>query len=822
MACIKVAHLTVFLAIVVTAFDARAVEFPKNEYSGGSLSLTHWLVLGPVLAFDDQRYMGPSGGKEWLGPELFRRDRESDEVVDKQRFIAMLSTQSESVDINDLPAPRVERSRGREIIDFHDLFSRPYAATNPQATCYAACTIQTNENVTAYLLTASAGGLRIWLNGKPVYTDGAYRRLDPFSESNPIELAAGENFLVIKIRATRHNWGMSAQLEPSVPEAIARGVKAQKRMESQILAKSLIKEGESLNLAVRGAPPMWDTDVIITDLNAHVLQRLRSAGSVVSLKQVPAGLYRLAFELNGNTYSEVFCIGSPLDLKTAFEFRLAPFLSDDRINAHISGAFRQLALLFQPPTEPRYRLHERDWEQRVIFSLVECHQMLSALEAHIDPSKDSKGIHLRGLRSQLDGQLQHYRIFVPSSYSRASKPLQLILFLTTPVETLRPFVESAHVTAHGDASHLAWMAEQLGLGIVWVGYRNQPAGHPGEFAHLEEVLTSVAKDYRIDPEKIYLLGVCEAGMVAAMAAVRWPERFAGVGFLHPEFAKAKNDPFEPRAFGGMPDYRLWMNQNNPTEQFLKLKDVPAYLIHEGSSLGHGDLRISLAFKRACEAAGFPLRFERSYQTVGSSDGAYESLFSWFTSLSRTNASDRRVESYFVGSITTALAEPFCVVVGTGGTEQERNAVKKIAEEFQNVWVKTHFGQCRIALDTDAIAESGEMNRVLIGNSRTNAVWRDLSAKLPVRFSQSTLTVQDREWSGQNLGLQALLTDPNHPSRRIVLIGADDIVNAKFGTQRLSIDGWFEYAVWSASGETASLLDAGYFRHQSLEKRAGSD
>lgn len=157
----------------------------------------------------------------------------------------------------------------------------------------------------------------------------------------------------------------------------------------------------------------------------------------------------------------------------------------------------------------------------------------------------------------------------------------------------------------------------------------------------------------------------------------------------------------------------------------------------------------------------------------------------------------------------ALTEKFWVVRGTAGSGEENAANNAIAEAVLAGWRKTHFAPCRLVMDGELTTEemSGS-NLVLIGNARTNSIWRELEKGLGVTITGEGVTCGGRSWFGDDVAIQAVVRHPNNPGRRIVVIGGHKATPESFGTLNLSRDGWFRHAVWGGGENGAELRDAG--------------
>ena len=161
------------------------------------------------------------------------------------------------------------------------------------------------------------------------------------------------------------------------------------------------------------------------------------------------------------------------------------------------------------------------------------------------------------------------------------------------------------------------------------------------------------------------------------------------------------------------------------------------------------------------------------------------------------------------SVQDALTEKFWVVRGTEGDDAENAANAAVAEAIQAGWRKTHFAPCRLVMDSELAAdEMRGSNLVLIGNARTNAVWRELDKGIGMNITGDGITWGGRSWFGDDVAIQAVVRHPKNSARRVVVIGGHKAVPESFGTLNLSRDGWFRHAVWGGGEDGPELRDAG--------------
>jgi hypothetical protein len=286
-------------------------------------------------------------------------------------------------------------------------------------------------------------------------------------------------------------------------------------------------------------------------------------------------------------------------------------------------------------------LSNKNQQRRFIYGLCDTERAVRAAERNIPAFKHTSGLHLRGFYSNIDGSLQCYRVFVPASYSEHGPRLPLAVITPTLTTVPRPFIESPFIKDHDLADCMSAMAERHGVILLWSGYRNQPCGLPAEPAHLGEVLAAASLDYNYDSSRVVLLGPCSGAALAFDAAEAWPGRFAGLGFLDPEFVVRKNMPKETVSFFlGDPGFRKWFVGKAGADAFLVRKTPPVFIVNDGGYSGHGHPEVSEKFMLEAAKAAAPVELALRAQTALRHLDGWDELIGWATR-QRLTSEDRK-------------------------------------------------------------------------------------------------------------------------------------------------------------------------------------
>lgn len=790
------------IAVGVPA-DAR-LSLPHIILKNQGLTLGKWLLIGPLTANPRESgletdFLAKLGIKEnWLSCENIAHLK-----IDRRGAIPLLQV----VDRGDL-------------VNFEVLFKMGFAPpTALETIAYAACEIDSAQAAEGWMLLGSDDGAKVWLNGELCYTCRDSRNMRVYDDAIRLPLRPGKNLLLVKVNNIAGFWQMTARLEPNLRSAIRTVLT---RPEGYF-RHSVLTEGIPLSFYVKGLLKTTPLTVKIETAEGREVNSLKLRDdSPAFLSGLPHGFYRAAVCLGGEHYETSIEVGSIAELYTELKMRcegLRP-QPEERVAINLDTLLRRLAVLSRPyqasPNDPAGAKDAflENSERKAIYYADALFNALKMIGKQEEPFCDRPGLHLRGFRSRIDDQVQHYELFVPTTYRRDGPGLPLVVVLPTSIVEPRPFIESVFVADHRSAAALGAVAEKLKLGLLWAGYRGPPYGNPAEFADLDQLLATVAADYHLDTSRLYLYGYCSSGMTASMEALRHPTRYAAAAYLDPVLLRSKTRLDDTREYATNPTYREWIKETNPFEGFAKLTRLPVWIVNDADSPGHGPLWHTREFLKWAGKYG---HYVRNNNNIGlfpppTRVDTTARQFAWLLEQRNKVAADLTFHGeHENGPIARILAERFIVVRGTLGSTAEKIAAHQWCRDFQNAWLRTNFCPCRV-IDDSAFSDNEQEtgNLVLIGNPDTNAVWRKLATKLKIEMDRNEIRVEGKRWKGQDLAIEIWYANPNRPSCKVVLIGAKDLIHAAVGTMELAFDGWFDYAVWENGGAKPELLATGRF------------
>ena len=169
--------------------------------------------------------------------------------------------------------------------------------------------------------------------------------------------------------------------------------------------------------------------------------------------------------------------------------------------------------------------------------LAETEKLVAVAGEGRDPYLGKTGVVHRAYRSELDGELQRYVLFVPRSHKPDGKPLPLVVVAhglnRLPEHALRTVIGEAP----DDTMEIGWAARHL------PGFPDQRAilAAPSAFGNAGQrplgehdilrVIDEVRASYRVDERRVSITGYSLGGTVAFAVPLHYPDRFSGAAPL---------------------------------------------------------------------------------------------------------------------------------------------------------------------------------------------------------------------------------------------------------------------------------------------------
>jgi predicted esterase len=175
----------------------------------------------------------------------------------------------------------------------------------------------------------------------------------------------------------------------------------------------------------------------------------------------------------------------------------------------------------------------RDWEF-VKRQLRQAREYADRLASGQDPWKGRTGVFTKAYRSEVDGTLQPYGLYVPASYDEAKAwPLLVGLHGSGSNHILhrRRLFGLGNEPGEGDYEAIRRDVSfpQVGFLVLTPYGRGESAGYSGiAEADVLRAMDHVQKAYEVDPDRVHLTGLSMGGGGTWHLGLRYPDRFASI------------------------------------------------------------------------------------------------------------------------------------------------------------------------------------------------------------------------------------------------------------------------------------------------------
>lgn len=181
--------------------------------------------------------------------------------------------------------------------------------------------------------------------------------------------------------------------------------------------------------------------------------------------------------------------------------------------------------------------------------------------------------------------------------------------------------------------------------------------------------------------------------------------------------------------------------------------------------------------------------------------------------SSTSEPDGQYKNQLIeGPISHAFAGSFLLVKGTTGSAESQTALDSLTNAIRGQWRKNYAVDCGYKNDRDVTPQDiKEKHLVLLGNAETNSLIAKVLPAMPVQIAPDHVSLGDRRFEGQHLGVQVIYPNPMNRDKYIIIIGANDLSLDREIENNLAQKGWFDFVVWdSGNPQKLERLAAGYW------------
>jgi predicted peptidase len=799
----------------------------------------------------------------------------------------------------------------KDRIDFNKIFK--ISKEDKLYHAYVACIIQSPKDREVVFLSRSTNGMKIWLNNELIFTVNSGRRGVRYSDFTVGNLNKGYNFLFIKVEKMSKNWWMRANI--SLVNKTKETFK--KRFISNFLDRSIIKKNDSLMVNINLYKTKEPLRLQISDFNENIIidqkSDFREGYLYHSLSGFTKGLYLCKMFSPSDTFRQRFYYGDIDEQLSEHEQRAKIFKKinkQNKINLDALLIRYKHLLKHKPDYEKRGRenLKVNPVPKKIVHVAYELETVLSNLEKGQEAFRNCSGTHLRGYRSKIDGQIQHYMIHVPEKCTKVEKSMPLLIRFPTDADIPRPFLESTHVANTIKLEKFIRLADKYGIAVLWPSARSytniniNPVGTTDIF----EILGEVKKDYSIDEDRIYLYASCGGCRMIFLLAARFPTLFAAIGFRGTILDFPSTSKLIVSTAG-----KKWVKANSPLDYIENLFHIPVYIIHHKDDRT-APLKYSFKLIEKSKNIGNQIEFELLENVYPDlyPEESYDNIFKFYkdnvrikspntirfstaqmkyntaywikikklismkkasieASISSENIIDvktRNILQYEIvldklnyekgkpvtvktnglisfqdfpkensivvniedmdeskkdtqyknheieGPVLDAFGNSFIVVEGTIGSKKNLENLKQQVNEFRTAWKEEYWGDCRHRKDKEIKEEDIKNNHlILFGNQYSNLMIKKVINQIPLKIEKNRLIVHGKKYYGDKLGIHLIYPNPLNPDKYVVILGSNNLEHFRLGEKLLSLNGWFDYSVWSyENSQIPKIIDAGYF------------
>lgn len=636
-------------------------------------------------------------------------------------------------------------------------FGLNYSTEYPDQQCFIVCRLFTAKQCTVYLHTGSDDTISIYLNYKPVYCSNSVRPLRTFDEVTELSLDAGSNTVLVSVGNHGGAWSFNAHLTRTREEATIVALSSP----LGFLRNRVVLETTQVQLRASNFPASTSVPAIFRHLpSGHSTKSFLRTESTSPLP-LEKGLSKVVLNYGGRSFNDWCFLGAPDDALDLLDEAIASKRYNDSID-HLCAIRLRLAELIkkQDFTEQR-----ESWELKFIHYVKE---LYSTLHGRSGDLSDDPRLELNTFRSKIDGALQIAQTFIPAG-TPPDGGYPCVIIPPPAIENSRPYISSSLIADLGTAKELATEADKLGIALIWPGYRNSPYGHPAEFVQMDEAIDALAARTHIDESRLFIVGTCSSGMVAAMAVERRPERFLAIGLVNPVLHRLVNNLNDPLELTSNPQYKQWLLATDPIINLNKWGRTHLWIVQNGNDPKHGPASHTHDF--AEEAS----RFSSVRLKLDESNDPYPELshviwaktfFPWFKSIAGQR-SDAAQQQSPAKNFEEFFARPFVLIHPTGGGFSERAWADACCSRFQSQWMKLGYGPC-VQQDDTAVTSADVVTSqlVLIGSPTQNCAWKMIAPETAAAYQS-----QRRHILHGKTALQLLLP-PVSNGESVVVIDCD--------------------------------------------------
>jgi hypothetical protein len=547
--------ILLYSLMVLASCKTQRAEYAISQLDKDScLYLKTWNILGPVKsgdttckAFLANDHLLPSGISEasFCKDPFHYRIKLPKRFIDKNVFCNSIYTSN------------------KPIIDFNNIHNEEHFSikNNKGSAIYFYCQLNAVKDETIFLLTRSSNGIKVWLNGEPLYNSHEGKGFElAYSEYISLKIKKGNNNLLIKkVNLTNDIFfeGILCRKRFAIKEYV-------KKSSCLLLQNPIVKD--TIWLLANHAKDM-DTSIEykIIDMDGKSIFQKRLSATDKDYFLTPilksGHAYQCMFTLLDHTFTQPFCVGNPDSVYQVFVKKKTRYIANKEAVMQINVYLYRLKFLLDHSS----RHDDWWWKFKASDILFELCNMFNNLENNHPLENHSFGIQLKTYISDLDNNVQHYLLITPDDFT-LSKKYPLVVVIRPNIESNHHFLTSPQISRYWSLSYSKYLANKYNYVIMMPEarlYLDEPLIPMAE-KEILNAIEDVEKCCRIDTNRMYLHGNCSAGYRCLALACHFPDKFAAIGLYAPLYKiYASNE---------------WIYKNSP-ECFVKNLSLTPIMVH---------------------------------------------------------------------------------------------------------------------------------------------------------------------------------------------------------------------------------------------------
>lgn len=410
--------------------------------------------------------------------------------------------------------------------------------------------------------------------------------------------------------------------------------------------------------------------------------------------------------------------------------------------------------------------------------------------------------HVVNLKAPTAGSA--YKVTFQSRVDGSAQYVSIVPPLAGEGEALPALVMSLHGASVEATNQAASYAPRAGY-LIACPTNRRPFGFDWEdWGRIDaiESMDFVKTQYKTDPRRQYLTGHSMGGHGTWNIGVLYPQRFAAfapsAGWLSFDTYTSRNGPsFAPE--GSLGDlFRSARASSDTLEYFKNLAGKGIYILH-GDKDDNVPVEQARKAREALDGLGIPYQHHEQAgaghwwddDKPGAACLDWPGIWEVFNAhqLDETNTKppvavplDDR--GFSVGTFKRVFDKRFVLVYSTGGSQAENAwSFAKARFDAEQWWYRGN-GRALMMSDADFLAQAPRCNVILYGHSKSLLAWKAaLGDNSAVRIEPGLVKVGDKQVSGEDVGVLAVLPRSGMPDFEVGIIGGSGLPGMK-ATERL--------------------------------------